>query len=351
MSKISKSSLAEDLLQLVRASLWGTVPVLQHSLSDHDWEKLIQMSRNQTVCGLLYEGVRLLDKAQMPSKDLLLSLTIHTDAIEQHNHRVQKCQESLLETFCQKGWHPVVEKGLTLSEYYDQPLLRQNGDIDLYFPIEGEDGKARQFIKSRQKELEMLPDGSWLFLWNGIEVDVHPRPVDLLPESFPGLEFDMEQHRLSPESELLMLNLHILKHTISSGIGLRQFCDLARAYKSLEGKYDKTRLLAWIKDLNLEKWTRLLHSFLCQDLSLEEKYLPEENLVRVSTKRLKRIIVAGGNFGMHYDSWWNRDGRKYLVVRKANTALLLAKNMSFSIYYAPRYYARYIRTLIKGNKK
>ncbi len=138
-----------------------------------------------------------------------------------------------------------------------------------------------------------------------------------------------------------MLSAHILKHCMGVGIGLRQLCDLAMAYKALAVPPEDLRRC--FRDVGLERWNRLLFSFLHQYLGAEPLYdtLP-------SPDPLLKIVLEGGNFGQHAQA---REAslHKSPLRRKLGTAGLFLRRLPFSLRYAKKELVPMLGELLRGN--
>ena len=230
------------------------------------------------------------------------------------------------------GLHPQVLKGPVTAGYYPRPAFREYGDVDLYLPA-GE----LPTLAATVPEGVRKPDGSFHFEQEGVDVDVHPNWLDL-PYAAKGLPAWP-----APEAQLLMLSAHILKHATGAGVGLRQVVDMAAAYRKLD--YSPDALKALYKSLHLERWNRLLCSFLARYLDTPNRLYPED---RLSPEPLMRIIREGGNFGHHAASR-SRALSRSAVLRKADTALCFLRRLPFSLRYGPRLAFSAFSTLVKGN--
>lgn len=284
---------------------------------------------------------------------------------------------------------------------------------------EAKSGEAEvREAKSREAEgteaegisVNMMPDGSGSFVWEGIDIELHGRLLDLrssekLVREAPCGGFEptplADGLRVpSPEITALLLNAHILKHALGKGIGLRQLCDLAMFYHSMfeaagtgdcgtngcgearsEGINEYVsggfgeRVRELYRKAGILKWSTLLHSYLVEVIGLPEYELPySETLVAVEP--LRRIVDAGGNFGQHgkvreggREKEKNRrdaagekngngrtggDGRKKdgknggVLRRKMRTAGAFVKRARFSFEYAPAEALSLVRELFLG---
>jgi len=326
----------EALFALVRSGLWESPSTGDFLLSDAEWKRVFELSKEQTVTGLAGRGIALLPDSVYVPDSTMIDFMMETERIKRASEEVVAARDTLLAAMDGAGLHPIVLKGPSVAEYYSEPLLRVSGDLDVFVDPEEWDACV-QLIESKGLKTESAPDGSLHYTWGNVEVDQHRSYFDLhcKPELLPLVP--------SPCAELLMLSSHILKHCISAGVGLRQLCDIAIAYKSVS--YDKAELLSYYKSLGLVRWNRLLDAFLAEYLGAEDlPYGPG-----VSPRPLAKIILNGGNFGFY------ATGRHEAVLgssktrRKLNTFSRMLARLPFSLKYSARETFATIASLVKGN--
>ncbi len=305
-------------------------------LSATDWESLYTFAKQHTVTGLLYGGLQLLPDGTDIPEDILLRLVSRIGKVSNHGKTMRNLTVALTDYFSSKGLHPVVMKGVETATYYPEPDLRLYGDVDLYFAPEEFDA-ATAVAEKRFGPLRRDPDGSLHFKVDNIDIDIH--------RDYFGLHIAEDKLPSIPSSEaiLLMHSAHILHHAIASGIGLRQMCDLAAAYKALDGQYDPAALEAVYRTAGLFKWNRLLSCFIRDNLGVDAPHYGD-----TSTKALERIIFSGGNFG-HYASSRQKALQASPFRRKLNTASQFLRRLPFSLKLSPRECLLTITQLIKGN--
>ena len=144
-----------------------------------------------------------------------------------------------------------------------------------------------------------------------------------------------------------MLNLHILKHGIGRGIGLRQLCDMARACYRLHGEVDPQEMKSACRRLGLGRWCQLLHSFLVECLGLPVGCLPYHETAPTA-RPLADIVWRGGNFGQH-DAGLQQQATGWR--RKFQTARSFGRNVGFAFHYAPKEAFWFFLQLTKGQVK
>ena len=151
------------------------------------------------------------------------------------------------------------------------------------------------------------------------------------------------------ELNLLLLNVHILKHAMGKGIGLRQFCDMARAYAVLGKRVDGEELKAIYERTGIGAWSRLLHAFLTEVVGLSATCLPYREAKSESIAPLWNIVWRGGNFGRHRAG--GATEVRSLWKRKWETCRSFGRNARFSLKYAPDEAIHTFGQLMKGQFK
>ena len=323
-------------LSLLRAGLWEQPVILPKLASQGRWERMLELARRQAVTGLLLRGITHLPADQLPPAPVRMQLLAEANEIEQLNLQMNIVERELRDFFEQHGLRMLVLKGSQAARNYEVPLLRQCGDIDIYF-LDGKIEEAGALVG----KAERAPDGSTVFNRKGICVEIHPRYYDLhLPE-------EMLPDIPSVCGEIILYSAHILKHALGVGIGLKQFCDLARALVTLEGRYDKRELEEALQKAGILRWHQMLCAMLVGELGLNPKYCLDSFKPR-SYKNLLHNVRRGGNFGT------SRTSRKLAMKkggwrRKISTALHFLARLPFSLWYAPKETSSTIAELVKGN--
>jgi len=333
--------ISDEFLILLRSALTGEVisgfglETLSRT-SESTWSSIAATAREQSLEGLIGAVVTTLPQEVPIPDQILYHFAAEKEKAVIKSSKMVEATDTAVSLFNKTGLHPIVMKGPATAAFYPSPELRSYGDIDLYFN-QKEFEKARSIAASRE-DYKVSGDGSFHFSLEGVDVDAHDsyfdlhRPVKDLPE-VP-----------SPEATLVMLSAHAMKHACGTGLGLRQICDMAMAYKALEGKYDKNCLENFYSRLGMTRWNSLLSSFIIRRLGIDVP-CPEGP---VPDNALLRIVEEGGNFGHHAQGRAKTLG-KSSVRRKIDTAARFIKRLPFSMRYAPGETLRTIFSLTKGN--
>ena len=338
---------------LLRSGLWESdvADLSLFPLTPEEWTEVLRMSEQQTVQGLLYRGFQHLPEHLFPPQQQVWRWVAIAARLEKE-HRLFCTQTAATYRFLKAaGASPILQKGLAVAQYYEQPALRVNGDIDWYV---GKDSKLQaisQQLTAQGYTPEQRSDRSVCFYYEDTEVELHPQLIDLdkpssrkavqrmLAASDQTLTLSLsdvsgEMIRVpSPMPTLVMLNAHLMKHAFTVGVGLRQVCDMARAYHRLYGLYDANALAEVYHQTGLWRWSELLHLFLVRYLGMPAQELPPPSPARQhDVRRLLRQMLHDGNFGHHALQWQraHSEGRN-----RRHTIWQIVRRMPFSLRYAP----------------
>lgn len=351
-------------LALLRSGLWRKAAEEQNlfPLSAEEWGLLYAEARRQTVTGWIYRGICLLPEEWMPPQEQMFRWVTDIDRIERRNVMMNRNLLQLTAMLEERGFRAVVQKGQGVAALYDEPLWRECGDIDLFFPNEEDRRGAEAWLRERGIVPEQKPDGSTAYRWMQVEVEHHSDLLDLqsprarrylkglvAEKGFTAVPVGDEGRIMipAPELNLLLLNTHILKHALGRGIGLRQFCDMARAYAVLGEKVDGDELRSIYHKAGISRWSSLLHAFLVDVLAMPEVFLPYREDKKGTAVPLWNIVLRGGNFGQYGQQQKTKTERTWL--RKWNTCRAFLLNARFSLKYAPSEAIHTFGQLVWGN--
>ena len=348
---------------LLRAGLWerDLDDFSSFPLSSEGWEKVFVLARRQTVTGIVFRGMQYLPDAFFPQGTALMRWVAAVDAIERRNRQMDRVLGRLYAMFGDEGIRPVLQKGQGVARFYECPSMRECGDIDLYFPDPEMAAAALRCVEGRGIAVRRMPDGSHCYRVDGVCVEQHARLADLYdPFQYRRLKAMEKGWRdvllpgtgtsvtvPSPLMDLLLLDTHILKHVLGWGIGLRQFCDMARACFMLRDEEDVRDMRRVSARLGLRRWNEVLFAFLTGYLGLPERYLPYVPERAVQADSLLGIVMRGGNFGHYVEGRGSVSGPVWR--RKWNTSRSFLRNMGFACRYAPRETFWLCAGLLRGN--
>lgn len=327
------------LLRLSLGNRESSIPVL----SEAQWESLYATAKSHAIVGTLFAAVERLASTQRPPRKLLLEWFSTTERIRQTNNRLNREAVRLTDAFTAQGWPCVILKGQGVARLYDEPLLRQSGDIDIYVRAPREEVTAYLRQHSQTPLLESLKDIGCSFA-KDIAVEVHLLPAvmtcpwanrrwlrfvaaqgDALFNNAVELPDGVGRINVpTPLFDAVFLPLHIYRHLFYEGIGLRQIIDYHYLLRSEHLTVDDRREAAdTLRRLGLDRFLRALSWVQREALGLSEELLSAEPN-EYEGRFLLREIMQGGNFGRDMKGVilpGCRFNRFFAVVR-ANTHML-----------------------------
>ena len=337
---------------LVKAGLYGETDPKMESvfpLSERSWEAVLLLARQQTVVGLVYRGLDVLPEEWLPSMKVMTVFMAYADRIEKANEKMNATIVKLWRHFEEKGIRAVLQKGQGLALMYPEPSLRECGDIDIYFP----DNEQNPLEGIAGADCEIKPDGSVFYTVDWVVVEQHNHLLDIaspLRQKFIKkliAEKGFEKVRIggesgvdvlvpTPEINLLLINSHILKHSLGVGIGLRQICDYAVACRYYADRVDPSEMRSIYRKAGIVKWSNYLDRFLDSAWNDKEPcHLDRAKRVERSKKSniLLDIILKGGNFGSFTEG--RKRATKSRVSRKLHTLRSFCGNIRLAFRFAP----------------
>lgn len=317
-------------------------------LDNTGWEKIYKMACRQTVTGICCTAFCKLPDGLLPPHTLLVQWMARVNTIEYLNRCMREAIMLLIKRFRKQGLHPIVQKGLSTARFYQNPDLRESGDIDIWLPGKDFD-KGVKHVRESGEDVKHNPDGSFSFVYRGFVVELH---LYLIKICNPAVAYKWNTYAIQlctaemgndeeipsppPLFEILLISMHIMHHAFGAGIGLRHICDYYCALQALHGKYDLAAFEKACRSLGISKWTEMLNGFTAFYLDAPESILPPSGLKspkKVSPEALLYIIKEGGNFGQHFQD----DGKRTILSYKGklHTLSMFLKRSRFAASIAP----------------
>jgi len=343
------NQLKDIFFQLLRIGLWGEGTLfLNQPLTIDDWNKIHRYAINHTIEGLIYDSFPFLEENQLPPQSLRMKWAVRVDQIERHNAKMNRVIAEQFTAFSAQDIRPILQKGQGVASYYRVPNHRISGDIDFCFEEDGY-AKARNFLKENQINFQDTAGFSLDYNFKGIHIEHHKRTFDLSSplkriylkkllslykeEQQTILINDTQIRFLAPELQLLQVNIHILKHLVTYGIGLRQFCDSARLYYTVSTKIDHIALHEIYEKTGILKWIHLLHKLLVENLGLPKDKLPFPYPENIEIDWMLDEVWYSGNFGFKDERF--ESSKKSARFARPDSPRRLWQNFKRYVKYAP----------------
>ena len=245
-----------NFLSLIRSCLWETEP----NLTSPDWEGIYELGRIHNLIPMIYEAARPLPAFSEASQDLQTKFM--ETAVYQSTSQFMKTQEffTVYEKFAEAGLHPLVLKGLVCRSLYRQPDLRGSGDEDLW--IQKEDWQTYDKIlrdlgyhpkfEDITPILDTIQEAHYTGPLLTLELHINPFGTEnhirrhmnrvLQDAQKDSITLTIEGHTihtLKPTDHYLFLFIHLCKHFLGGGVGIRQIMDLFLFRQTWEKEIDQ----------------------------------------------------------------------------------------------------------------
>lgn len=328
-------------------------------LSEEGWEQIFKESQRQAVVGIALYGIQMLPREQWPPRTLLFEWIGLAEAIRATNEQVSKRCCKLQTLFSEAGIRSSILKGQAIAGYYGDSLTqyRQPGDIDIYVDC-GLEG-ALKFAKERGlKYVDWDYKHLHLDIFKGTEVEMHYRVEVLLNIRKNRMlqKWFMEHHdEIFNDNEGLNTNqtngtnkivtpttdfnrfyilLHIYRHFLYEGVGLRQLMDYYFVLLAEDAK-NSFDLQKDLKKYGMWRFAQGIMWVMNEVFGLERKYMYCEPLENEG-KFILEEIIEGGNFG-HYDERkaTKRRGKIFTVVNIINHNAHLIGHYPADVLWSP----------------
>ena len=318
----------------------GTVP------SAVEWTEVYAESERQAVTGLLIHGIDRLPAEQRPSKVLLLQWIGIGQMIEQRNRLLNDRSKELLSNLKSAGLHPTILKGQGIAQCYPEELqtLRQPGDIDVYVSDSRE--KAIEYARSIcQKDIDWDYKHLHLNVWDNTEVELHYHVEVLLnlwknrklqkwfsahtEQLYGHTDSSDNTDLITPTMEfnVFYILLHIYRHFLYEGVGLRQIVDYYFVLRTVHGEGLKVQdYVEAVREFGMEKFAKGLMWMMQRALGMPREWMLWETDEKEG-KYILEQVKTGGNFG-HHDKRLKHSGGKLGAVKA-----ILTHNMHLVTHY------------------
>lgn len=297
--------------ELIRVAV-GRQECLSREPSAAEWAALYAMAEQQTLLGVCFAGLRLL---QDQRKDLPMKLYFQwlaaASQIQQRNEVLNKQCKELGSRLNASGIRWCILKGQGIAQYYgDLGALRQSGDIDIFVDC----GRVRAIAWAReqgQQHVEWDKKHLHLNIYPRTEVEMHYQVENLMTpwrnrrwhkwcREHENDIFTKNGCLVTPDTSfnLVYILLHAFRHVVTGGVGLRQVMDyyflLISNEKTVMNNDDHL-----LSQFGLYKFATAVMWVMGSVFGLEHERMicePDEKEGRLLLKE----IMLGGNFG-HFD--------------------------------------------------
>ena len=370
-------------LSLLRAGLFSVhgegFKVNESLFRDVEWEKVYQLAQEQSVQGIVLQGLEELRDKNLELRvpqTLLLQWIGEVQVIEQRNKAMNLFIAELFERLRKNGIYALLVKGQGVAQSYEKPLWRTSGDVDLLLSDENYKKAKELFVPLGEvTESEDVAKKHLALKINGFEVELHGkmpfgiscRADDVVDEM---LEDSLLKGRVSkwsvdeydvfmpnPDNHIIIVFTHFLRHFFIEGVGLRQICDWCRLLYTYRDTLNYGLLEQRIKRAGLTSEWKAFGALAIKYLGFPKDSMPlldvrskkEDVRWRKKADRLMELVLECGNFGHNKDlSYRSRfSGLTYKIVAVWRRFLDFCRFAAIFPLDAPLFFVTYVMGKVK----
>ena len=355
-------------LEILKAGMWGVRPQVPEGFDE--WVSVVRLAKSQSVLGVV--GNVLLsdaDLSQRVPKELKDKVRKFVMSSMLTHNLLNGTLVKVVSVLRENGVESVLLKGQGLARNYPQPELRQCGDIDLYV---GLDNAAKAYdilspVAAKVDERERIDKGKHYHVTmpGGVEVEVH-RLTDLIVSSKRYLIYQAASDKgtstglvtydfggtavntPADDFNAFFIFNHLFHHFLTSGIGLRQFCDWMMFLHARKGRLDLEYLGKLLSDMDMMKPWKAFGCVLVELLGMPEEEFPfYDSSQKGKVKKIVRRVLDEGNFGKERSIYKNR-GTNYLLNKTRSLWGHLSKTSALLFLFPKPTMIQFGNTLANG---
>ena len=223
-----------------------------------------------------------------------------------------------------------VVKGPEIAKLYPVPELRTMGDLDIVVHREDKERAHECLLRAGFRGEKDFPN-EWfyhiVYFGMDVEVELHHSLLydsETTPRAYAEYEKTIWEHTTvssgggvsyGMDDHLIFLLLHLRMHILATGIGLRQFFDIAVVVKNCE--IDYARVLSVLASMNAEAFAKTCFSFLYRWFGVRAG-CDFEDVSDAFFDKATNQLFSNGVFGFD-DPENSANHAKKLVIQQGNT--------------------------------
>ena len=310
---------ASTFFDLLRFSL-GIVDQLETEPTDADWQALFEQADQQSLVGVFFHAIERLPKERQPKdKQIRFTWLAASEMLGQANKTINEHAAAIVKAFEADGFGCCLLKGQGNALLYPNPALRNPGDIDLWVTRDGKTA-VREVLSYVRKKSAKADKAVYHHIdygeYEGTEIEIHYRPSFMhqpwhnrqLQRFFEREAQAQASHRVAMGGgevsvptlafNRIYLLVHITRHLLQHGIGLRQFVDYYYVLRQDITPQERTYTTEVLRQCGLTDAAGAVMYVMQQLFWLDDDHLiakPDEWRGRFVLQE----IMLGGNFGMY----------------------------------------------------
>lgn len=342
-----------NFFRLLRSGTFGDKEAVE-PMSAWKWERLYHISLMHGVAAFVADGIRRHADdffLQIPP-DIMRNWEKTVAEIEEENLCLNRQIAALFTLLNKEQLRPILLKGQSMNELYDNPLHRKGGDIDIFFPYAPQANKADKWARKHGNDISEEEHYILKYKWNDVRIDHHYRlqkltnprlnkrlqdiiktEINCCDSSYILIE-GTKVEILPPTLLLLFIMIRIVRYILNEGISLKQIIELGTFLRKRGDKVDFVKLQSWMEKLRMQWMARLVGSMLVKYFGFSIEEIPFMN--GISDENVSKIIEDVLQLGdSHNDVWYFTQGKNIFVSTSNSSAMLwqIRHSVKYMKYY------------------
>lgn len=292
------------LCSLIAHNLFGKKLDLPSSV---DWSDVLKEGRQQSVTLLAFNRLKELplpeDLKQKTEAWMLKKSMLNISNLKAHGYLHNLLNENGI-PYC-------ILKGAASAHYYPSLYVRNMGDVDFYIAKEDIEKTAKLLEAAGFESNSAESDHHIAFHKSGIHFELHFEvsgvPKGKTENEVRALLCDLIESSIAVTDDFvtyqspdtfhhgLIMLLHLQRHILSVGIGLRHLCDWAVFVNSMSDAEFKLMFEEKLKEIGLWKFAKTISLVASLYIGLDKKdWMGQDTFL---ANEVAEEIFAAGNFG------------------------------------------------------
>lgn len=299
----------KEFFDMIKAAVCGTG--FSYRLDRHGWEQLYELSKKHAILGVLSPVLDALPNESKAPLGVYASWMLQVEKIRRKNQAIMEACRELGSRLESDGFRSCILKGQGIARLYPDPSLRQSGDIDIW--MEGGMDRILPYLKSRYPVSHIVYHHCDVKVFDKIPVEIHFTPswFNSFPMNsrlqewfsanseaqFSNYDAELGFCHTTPSFDAVFLMIHIFRHLLFEGVGLRQLMDYYYVLSSLT-REEREASSASVAALGLSGFASSLMWLMGEVFFLSEDRMlcsPDED----GGKFFLEEVMKAGNFGKY----------------------------------------------------
>ena len=358
----------EVLYELLRSALWSRPAVVDADFKD--WAEVFADAKAQSVLALAaHAALNNPQVREMLPSEMAQKLKAFVMANVATHNMLNRTLARVVNIMDEAGMDYVLLKGQGLASNYPVPELRACGDIDLYVGSENylkacdllgavatwrQDGRPVNNVK--HYDIMIGKATVEIHRFSDVNASAH---YDRIYQKYSdeGLSRNLRVQQIAGMSvntpaddfNAFYIFNHIWHHFMTSGIGLRQFCDWMLFLHNHKEEIDLERLEKLLMDMDMMKPWQSFGCVLVEVLGMPEDEFPFYDSRMVGkTRKIIKHVIQDGNFGYNKSLFKSRFKEAYLVRKAKSLIVHTVRTVELMTLFPSHVIRQYLDTLTKG---